>query len=316
MKNILKPFILTAITATLLTACSSGGKEADGNNNTQRPALSASSSNSNDTSNNGKLDLHTESKIDYSTIQDGANSKLLLDIEHLKLKDSQKDGLIWRQFEINHNQSIDVEALSNGNQKGTFKGKFNDIHPYLWVNQPYSTFGFMSYAGHPEWYTNFAPTSFLEHPQFKENYIIASVNGDKIELKQELIGTATYSGIIIKEDRKNGALYDGTVTINATFSKTAAESHVSGKISSDTLGEIALEKTALSWTDKPSEVDYIKQADKNRYEENMLKYSGKANVDGNSGQYFGGFAGPKLDDTAGVIAVGENYRAVFGGTKK
>lgn len=307
MYSSIKMSALAILVAFGVTACGSSKKDGDKvevqqqnvKPSTQSPAVSNHLESSKNNAETTPAQSEKQS-VDYS-------KPVGLEKEIYYLDAQKADKYNWRHFQLNNGRYLNIIEMSDGNKQGQFKGKVGSLD-YTIINLPYSTYGYIDGV---QWFYNHSPAGYRSHPGFKEDYLVTTEdNGRTRLLKSELQGSATYEGPIVKR----GGEYDGTVTLYANFGKTAEESSISGKIESLSAGTIVLEKTNMQW-DKARLGEHLTQNDGSKYEADALKYDGKAMLNNMLGSYQGGFGGPKLSDTSGVIDVGY-YEAVFGGERK
>ncbi|HGO5854196.1 TPA: hypothetical protein ACK3JH_001073 [Mannheimia haemolytica] len=225
----------------------------------------------------------------------------------------------------NADQEIPFKTLDDkggqnlGIHRGTYKdekieGDSQAIH-YLYVNQPYSSYGAL--------FTNENDSHLfsvhLAAGQKGENtrgdaYAEYGVFNNEDKWNENLVGNATYKGqtiarVVRTEEGKQVASlpqFDGDVTLNLDLAENWEDSKLSGQINSKTLGKISLNETQIT----PSSTI-----------NSNLSFGEEATVEGNDsfeGEYHVEFTGPNLEDAVGGVEL-ENeklkYNAVFGATK-
>lgn len=219
-----------------------------------------------------------------------------------------------------------------GQHSGTYKddklvGNSQKIN-YLYVNQPYSSYGAL--------FTD-ANNSNLFHVQLKTGrdsngisaesegsnansaeYSVYTLQGKTGKWNNEVLGDAEYKGNLIARIEKQmdgktvieAPKVDGEVTLSLHLDNNWANNTLEGKVTSKTLGEIGLDKTKLAPAVKlPT---------------NEISFYGTASAtdhEGLKGEYSATFAGKTLNDAVGSIEL-ENedanngdvskYNAVFG----
>lgn len=213
---------------------------------------------------------------------------------------------------------VNFNKLS-GNKLGKFSGKATDQDyvidheaakngmNYLFVNQPYSTYGVLY-------------TPKAENPEeFAARHVaFVRVNEDG----SKFTGNATYKGGVIAQidayerkaspwhedkddityDRKEMIKDDGSVTVNVKMNGTTGKPMMDGVINSKTVGQIKL--TANEIVDKttyigaPNPVVPPKVLEKNKH-----AVDGKAVHAGATGQYAATFGGKNYSEVVGVVGI-------------
>lgn len=222
-----------------------------------------------------------------------------------------------------------------GKHRGTLtdtkiKGDDHNIH-YIYVNQPYSSYGalFTDGGDHELFHVQLstgregarASSDGNSAPNYAE-YGVYTLNGKTARWNEGLIGDSVYQGEVIARVEKmvDGEVvafspeFDGKVTLNLNLSNDWEKSKISGQIDSRTLGTIQLNESTLP---KPE------------FLSNRIGFYGEAEVEKSAdlqGFYSVELAGEKLHDAVGSIELdneaedfAENdvvkYDAVFGATK-
>ena len=213
---------------------------------------------------------------------------------------------------------VNFNKLS-GNKLGKFSGKATDQDyvidheaakngmNYLFVNQPYSTYGILY-------------TPKAENPEeFAARHVaFVRVNEDG----SKFTGNATYKGGVIAQidayerkaspwhedkdeisyDKKEMIKDDGSVTVNVKMNGTTGKPMMDGVINSKTVGQIKL--TANEIVDKttyigaPNPVVPPKVLEKNKH-----AVDGKAVHAGATGQYAATFGGKNYSEVVGVVGI-------------
>lgn len=213
---------------------------------------------------------------------------------------------------------VNFNKLS-GNKLGKFSGKATDQDyvidheaakngmNYLFVNQPYSTYGVLY-------------TPKAENPEeFAARHVaFVRVNEDG----SKFTGNATYKGGVIAQidayerkaspwhedkdeisyDKKEMIKDDGSVTVNVKMNGTTGKPMMDGVINSKTVGQIKL--TANEIVDKttyigaPNPVVPPKVLEKNKH-----AVDGKAVHAGATGQYAATFGGKNYSEVVGVVGI-------------
>lgn len=217
---------------------------------------------------------------------------------------------------INENDDVVTEAVDTIN--------------YLYVNQPYSSYGTI--------YTNENDSNLFhirlstgrngKRPASEGNnssnyseYGVWNLVDGKATWNSELIGQATYKGDVIARivENKNGKTIasvpklDGDIEITLNLNNDWDKSRLKGEINSNTLGMIELTESQLG---------------DSRYFRDFISFSGEAkatNHEALSGDYRTQLVGQNLNDVVGNITIENDdtpnngiikYDAVFGGTKQ
>ncbi|HGO5814247.1 TPA: hypothetical protein ACK3JR_000068 [Mannheimia haemolytica] len=187
---------------------------------------------------------------------------------------------------------------------------------YLYVNQPYSSYGALFTDNKDSRLFSVHLTSGQKNDENNEKaYAEYGVFTGDQKWNDNLVGNAVYKGQAIARiirnvgDEQVASLpeFDGNVTLNLNLTEDWDNSTLSGEIDSKSIGK----KIILNNTD-------IRPAS---YISNNLRFGGEATVEGDDnfeGGYDVDFTGPNLEDAVGGVEL-ENkklkYNAVFGATK-
>ncbi|VTU07548.1 Uncharacterised protein [Actinobacillus indolicus] len=267
---------------------------------------------------NGETDLN----FNELSAQDG---KPFLGVHQGKKEDPDFSGKIVTKVKRN-NRAVDFGIIEKEDAKA-----FN----YLYVNQPYSTYGALFTNGHDVKFFSVAQKAEENrsagynstYPVWKEEVVERngqSIKTGKIIWNDAVAGEATYKGQVIASVTKadidgdvrfgvrSEPVLDGTVTLKAKFDKDPERNSIEGEINSNLIGKIVLEKNLdQSKTYRrgmaTNETMNIKEASwSNDYEVN--------------------FYGKDLNDAVGKVdlinrsykEIGDviEYNAVFGATKQ
>lgn len=224
---------------------------------------------------------------------------------------------------------LEGETIIAVNDDGDVSTGKADTVRYLYVNQPYSSYG--------AFYTN-ENDSTLFHihlstgrdgkkkaengfgSDYAEYGVFNIVNG-KPKWNENLIGDATYKGDVIarveytdgEKVTASAPKFDGDVTLTLHLDNDWDKNKLVGHINSQTLGKITLEESALPESHAKVSRDFI-------------SFNGETTVGNNSnfeGNYYTQFAGENLNDVVGKVELEADvekgiskYNAVFGGTKQ
>ncbi|MFA9488187.1 MULTISPECIES: hypothetical protein [unclassified Mannheimia] len=221
-------------------------------------------------------------------------------------------------------KATSFKTLDNtGSQLGIHSGIYEDdkiegdsqsIH-YLYVNQPYSSYGALFTNENDSHLFSVHLTAGQSGKNDRGNaYAEYDVFSNDSKWNENLVGNATYKGqtiarVVRTEDGKQVASlpqFDGDVTLDLNLAENWKDSSLSGQINSKTLGKISLNETKIS----PSST--LKS---------NLSFGDEATVEGDD-SFVGGydvyFTGPNLEDAVGAVDLENDklkYNAVFGATK-
>lgn len=206
-------------------------------------------------------------------------------------------------------------------------GKADTVH-YLYVNQPYSSYG--------AFYTNENDSNLFHirlstgrdgkkkaengFGSYYAEYGVFNIVNGKPKWNENLIGDATYKGeVIARVEQTDGdkitasePKFDGDVTLTLHLDNDWDKNKLVGHINSKTLGKITLEESALPETHAKISRDFI-------------SFNGETTVENSNfeGNYYTQFAGENLNDVVGKVELEADvekgiskYNAVFGGTKQ
>lgn len=224
------------------------------------------------------------------------------------------------------NMKLNFNQLS-GNQLGKFSGTTegdflfgsssvpSNKLDYTFINQPYSTYGVLT-DEHGEVETFAIIQRSAKSTNFDDPYgVLAS--SERAEYAASPKGSATYTGNVFAKIAYDGN-YKGVAKEDGTFSVTADfdNSTVSGKLNSDTVGEVKLVQAKFG-------------------EDFSTKHNEPAYIGTRKGEYKVTFGGKELNDVAGRVAFERvnhyedrkiqidgvdrqvtGYEAAFGGTKQ
>lgn len=207
---------------------------------------------------------------------------------------------------------------------------------YLYVNQPYSTYGALFTNGHDVKFFSVAQSAGKAgyshiYPVWREEVVERngqSVKTGKIIWNDAVAGEATYKGqviaSVIKSDIegynrtgiRSEPVLDGTVTLKAKFDKDPERNSIEGEIDSNLIGKIVLEKNL-------DQSGILRLGRATNETMNIKEASGR-------GSYEVKFYGKDLNDAVGKVNLNSDdaytryketgdvieYNAVFGATKQ
>lgn len=247
---------------------------------------------------------------------------------------SYNSNIIFNLDKNDQSNSDLVSLASNSDYLGVHSGTYQDKKltgtdtvNYLYVNQPYSSYGALfSDAADSNLFHIRLATGRSEDKQLKKTYAeyaVFDIVDGKAQWNSNLIGDATYNGKVIAriEEKVNGDTIisepkvDGDVTMVLHLNKDWDKNSLKGYIDSHTLGKIELQNAELP--------------EKNaRLSSTFISFNGEASVESAphlEGNYYTQFAGENLNDVVGKIELEDiddiesgvtKYNAVFGGVKQ
>ena len=272
--------------------------------------------------------VNAETELNFNELS-AKDGKPFLGVHQGKKEDKDFNGKIIAKVLVDKDNRIRVTETIDAKE-------FN----YLYVNQPYSTYGALFTNGHDVKFFSVAKkagiedSDMFEYPVYEYEYVEhngKSIKTGKIIWNDAVAGEATYKGQVIASVVRatmNGDIsgirqapeIDGTVTLKAQFDKDPERSVVSGEIDSKQVGKIILEKSNISTS---SNISGLGKATNEKLDVANNHIGGGFG----SGKYSVSFYGKDLNDVVGNVNLqqyqgdvkkGEisRYNAVFGATKQ